>query len=313
MRKTQTWFQTTLAALVVAALACSTTTFESTWRAPDARPVTLTGKKVVGLFMSKSAAKRRDNSFVAEKFGQTHALALLTRGSRGKHTLDGGENVHGNIFRLTNGAERGIETLNGCPRHSARKRIVHFGGVFEVMKTGFEQIFLGGGVAARRFAFNEPLRFLRGNPKVEDEAFAGKAVDAVLEMLDPLQKFGALGRGDARGLVSEVGTDVAVHQNNLAVVQGGFQSRLGFEAVTGIEQGSEVGVDSFERAEVAIEELADHFAEPGIILREAGGIDGVAASLEGKRQEFDLRALATAIDAFDGDEFSWNGHFPCDR
>jgi hypothetical protein len=59
MRKTQTWVQTTLAAFVVAALACSTTTFESTWRAPDARPVTLTGKKVVGLFMSKSAAKRR--------------------------------------------------------------------------------------------------------------------------------------------------------------------------------------------------------------------------------------------------------------
>jgi hypothetical protein len=59
MRKTQTWVQTTLAALVVAALACSTTTFDSTWRAPDARPVTLTGKKVVGLFMSKSPAKRR--------------------------------------------------------------------------------------------------------------------------------------------------------------------------------------------------------------------------------------------------------------
>jgi hypothetical protein len=26
-----------------------------------------------------------------------------------------------------------------------------------------------------------------------------------------------------------------------------------------------------------------------------------------------LRALATAIDAFDGDEFSWDGHFQCDR
>jgi hypothetical protein len=76
MRKTQTWVQTTLAALVVAALACSTTTFESTWRAPDARPVTLTGKKVVGLFMSKSPAKRR----VAE---DAMAREITARGAMG--------------------------------------------------------------------------------------------------------------------------------------------------------------------------------------------------------------------------------------
>jgi hypothetical protein len=70
-----------------------------------------------------------------------------------------------------------------------------------------------------------------------------------------------------------------------------------------------VGVNAFERAEIAVQELADHLAEPGIVLRKAGGIDRVAARLEGKRQELDLRALATAIDAFDGDEFSGSGHF----
>jgi hypothetical protein len=58
MRKTQTWIQTTLVAFVLTVLACSTTTFETTSRAPDARPIHLTGKKVVGLFMSKSPAKR---------------------------------------------------------------------------------------------------------------------------------------------------------------------------------------------------------------------------------------------------------------
>jgi hypothetical protein len=31
---------------------------------------------------AKSAAERGDNTFVAEELGQTHALALLTRGSR---------------------------------------------------------------------------------------------------------------------------------------------------------------------------------------------------------------------------------------
>src|SRR6266436_7962373 len=137
---------------------------------------------------AKSAAERGDDAFVAEKFGKAHVLALLTRGSRGKDSLDGGENVGGNFFRFTNGFGRGIETLNGGPGHAARKRVVHFGGIFEVTKTGLKQIFLGGGVATRRFAFDQPLGFLRGHAKVEDQAFAGKAVDAVLEMLDPFQE-----------------------------------------------------------------------------------------------------------------------------
>jgi hypothetical protein len=45
--------------LVAAAIACSTTTFQSTWRSPDARPLQLTGRKVVALFLSKNPAIRR--------------------------------------------------------------------------------------------------------------------------------------------------------------------------------------------------------------------------------------------------------------
>jgi hypothetical protein len=48
-----------LAALVASGLSCATTTFESTWRAPDARPLQLAGKKVVGLFVNKDLASRR--------------------------------------------------------------------------------------------------------------------------------------------------------------------------------------------------------------------------------------------------------------
>src|SRR5437867_10123731 len=76
MKKTQTWLQTTLVAVVLTVLACSTTSFESTWRAPDARPIHLTGKKVVGLFMSKSPAKRR----VAE---DAMAREITARGAQG--------------------------------------------------------------------------------------------------------------------------------------------------------------------------------------------------------------------------------------
>src|SRR5712692_6568428 len=95
---------------------------------------------------AESATERGDDAFVAEKFGKTHVLALPTRGRRGKHSFDSGENVHGNLFRLANRVLRDVETLNGRPGRAARKRVVHFGGIFEVTKTGLEQIFLGGGV-----------------------------------------------------------------------------------------------------------------------------------------------------------------------
>src|ERR1700687_2231194 len=59
MRKARTWMIPILAVLALSPLACSTTTFESTWRSPEARPLQLTGQKVVGLFLSKSPVIRR--------------------------------------------------------------------------------------------------------------------------------------------------------------------------------------------------------------------------------------------------------------
>lgn len=58
MNKARTWIPPTLLAIALAALACATTTFESTWRDPKARPLRLTGRKVVGLFLSKSPSIR---------------------------------------------------------------------------------------------------------------------------------------------------------------------------------------------------------------------------------------------------------------
>jgi hypothetical protein len=48
--------------LVVATLAtaaCATTSFQSTWKAPDAQPVVLSGQKVVAFVLTKNAAARR--------------------------------------------------------------------------------------------------------------------------------------------------------------------------------------------------------------------------------------------------------------
>lgn len=55
--KLKTW--TILAGLVLLASACSTTSFESTWKAPDASPLRLRGQKVAAIFMTRDAATRR--------------------------------------------------------------------------------------------------------------------------------------------------------------------------------------------------------------------------------------------------------------
>jgi hypothetical protein len=45
--------------LSVLASACATTTFESSWRNPDAQPVNAQGKKVLALFISPQESRRR--------------------------------------------------------------------------------------------------------------------------------------------------------------------------------------------------------------------------------------------------------------
>jgi pyridoxal phosphate enzyme (YggS family) len=155
---------------------------------------------------------------------------------------------------------------------------------------------------------DQGLRMKRRYAEIQDERLSREAVNTVLEMLDPGEEFGsALGRG-AGGLVCEIRTDVPVGEHDLACVQRSFKLGFSFEAITRVEQGSEMRIDAFKRAEFAIEELADHAAEPGIVLRKSGGINRIAAQRERLGEQIDLRALAAAVDPFDGDEFSASGH-----
>ena len=164
------------------------------------------------------------------------------------------------------------------------------------------------GVAAGGFARYEFLRLARRDAEIEHQRFSRQIVNVVFEMLDPGDKGRTVGGAGARGLMREIRADVAVGENDFALVQGCFEAELGFEAIAGIEQGAEVRVDRFEGAKIAVEELADHFAEPGIVLGETGGINGMAAGVEGFFEQLDLGAFAAAVDSFDGDEFSWCCH-----
>ncbi len=59
MTRNRTLTRFLTAAMALATFACATTTFQSTWRDPEARPLRLTGRKVVGVFLSRDRVRRR--------------------------------------------------------------------------------------------------------------------------------------------------------------------------------------------------------------------------------------------------------------
>lgn len=126
-------------------------------------------------------------------------------------------------------------------------------------------------------------------------------------MLDPGLEFAALLGRRARGLVGEVGGDVAVGEDDLARLKGGGEAGLGFKAIAGVKQSGEVRIDALKVAEITIQELADHLSEPRVVFREAGRIDQLTPGDQRFPKQVELGALSAAVDAFDGDEFAGRG------
>lgn len=259
-------------------------------------------------FAAQSAPESGDDAFIAEKFGEAQGLKALPCGRLHQDLQNGGENFGGDFLLGTHCATRFVKARNGGPVGAARELIVHCGRVFEMAETGLLQVLLHGCVGAGGLAGDEFLGLTWGDTEIEDECFAGEAINVVFEMLDPVDESGAILGRNASRLMGQIRSDVAVSEDDLALVQGAFEMGLGFEAIAGVEQGAEMRINSFEGAEIAIEELADHFAEPGIVLGKAGGINGVAAGDECFFEQGDLSALAAAVNTFDGDEFSGREH-----
>jgi hypothetical protein len=65
-----------LAVASIAAASCATTTFQSTWRAPDAQPLRFKGEKVLAVFVSK-------NETVRHRAEDTMAREMSARGAQG--------------------------------------------------------------------------------------------------------------------------------------------------------------------------------------------------------------------------------------
>ena len=87
-------------------------------------------------------------------------------------------------------------------------------------KAAFLDVLLGGGIATSRLLGDERLGLGRGHAQVDHPIFARETVNGILEMFEPGDKFVALVRWQAGGLVSEVGRDVTVGEDDLALFEG---------------------------------------------------------------------------------------------
>jgi hypothetical protein len=159
-------------------------------------------------------------------------------------------------------------------------------------------------VGALRFLTDEFLRHTGWNAKVDDAIFTREIVNFVFQVANPAGKFFAFGWRNAGGLVREVGANVAVDQDDLTLGESRFNFAFGFEAIAGLEQRGEMRIHGSQGAEFTVEKLADHFAEPGVVLRKSCGVDADARVIEGGGEQIELRALAAAVDTFNGDELA---------
>jgi hypothetical protein len=74
--KNKSWLHSLAAAAALFSFACATTTFQSTWKAPDAQPLRLTGQKVAAVFVSRNPSIRR-------RAEDAMAREITARGARG--------------------------------------------------------------------------------------------------------------------------------------------------------------------------------------------------------------------------------------
>jgi pyridoxal phosphate enzyme (YggS family) len=202
----------------------------------------------------------------------------------------------------------GVHALNAHPVASRCQAIINSGRLFEVVDVGFLEIMAPGCVITGRFQTNQMVSHGRGNTQVDNQIFRRQTVDVVFDMFQPGEKFLAPLGGDARGLVREIRSSVAVGEYGLARRQGGVKLALGLVPVSRIQQCGEVGVHGVERTELSIEVAGDELAEGRCVARKAHTNNRNSAGFEPVRKQVELRALSGAVNAFQDDQFSAQGH-----
>src|SRR5215469_16155167 len=126
------------------------------------------------------------------------------------------ENFSVDCVRRAKSAGLRIEAFNAHPVGLLRKFVIDFRGGFQMSDAGFEDVALKLRVVARTFLADKPVSFRYRNAQIDDEILSGQHVDLVFELLEPVDEFPAVFATNARTLVGEIRSDIAVCQNGSA-------------------------------------------------------------------------------------------------
>src|ERR1700740_1513573 len=96
-------------------------------------------------------------------------------------------------------------------------------------------------------------------------------------MLDPGEEFRALLRRHARRLMRKVRGNIAIGQHDRTSIERRHNSGFSLKAIAGVKKCRKMRIHFVERAQLTVQKLPDHFAEPGLVLREARAVYGIPA------------------------------------
>ncbi len=247
-------------------------------------------------------AECRDGTLIAEEIRESHGCSPAE--SPQDSRFDSGQHVAVYHFLRTQGRGVRLPAFDSNPMGELSEIVVAAVSFGEMREAGFLEV----AARARRIvsgaAAGELLGLCRREAKINDEILEGQAIDAIFEVAKPGEEAAALAMGDTSGLVGEIGGDVAVGEKDFAGGEGAFEQGFALEAVTGVEQGGEVGVNLVDLAEAAAEVIADEGTEEGIVAREADAKAGPALGGKGAKKEIHLGPFAGTIDAFECNQFS---------
>ena len=181
-----------------------------------------------------------------------------------QHRCDAAENVVADVGdRALLAGAGGFDALPGRVRRCELQ--VDVADALKVRGIGFLQV--GGfvGVAARFFGSDIFLSDLDRDVQQHDQLRTRQAEDFKLNLLDRPQQFLTLGPVELGSLMSQVGRDVTVTDNDIAAVERVVQNTFRLEAVSGVEHARQKWMHFVELAEATVEELTDRVPEAATV------------------------------------------------
>ncbi len=194
---------------------------------------------------------------------------------------------------------------SGPVRAAVGERLVELLDALLVIEIGFLQVDGLVGVVSGHFFSDQFLADVWRHIEPDDGIEPWQFEHVVFDSFDPFDQVILTSSIDSRALVSEVGRDIAVADDDLVVVECIDEQTARFVAVRGIECCGEFWCDGVEWTEVTVEKSADGRSEECLgVSREAEQAGGDGVLVESFDELLCLGPLAGSVDAFDGDQYT---------